>query len=230
MNAKLGQICVFWKAVLLGAAAVTSCLAGTIYSDLGPGGAYIVNRDYETNFDFMATPFVTTGGGSLAEIVIPLFSLNNPVSLSLYSDSGGQPGSVLENWSVTVPGFPGLLTTIPSALNPFLSPGTEYWIVISLTTAQKDHLAWYQNSQGLAGGIWAGNVANGLLNFVPASPAPALELDSLQASATPEPHNRILIGVGLLALACAIQARARRRRQWMCDQTGILRPKTAERA
>jgi len=71
VNAKLGQICVFWRAVLLGAVAVTSCLAGTIYSDLGPGGAYIVNRDYETNFDFMATPFVTTGGGSLADIVIP---------------------------------------------------------------------------------------------------------------------------------------------------------------
>jgi hypothetical protein len=39
--------------------------AAIIYSDLGPGNSFIVNREYETNFDVMTTPFISTGEGFL---------------------------------------------------------------------------------------------------------------------------------------------------------------------
>jgi hypothetical protein len=181
--------------------------AGTIYNNLGPGNTWIINRDYSTNFDFMAAPFVTSGGGHLGDIVIPLFSLHNPVSLGLYADSGGKPGTLLENFSLTAPGFPGILTTIPSARNPLLSAGTEYWLVFTPTPAQKNELAWYENDLGLTGGIWAGNVLDDMLNFVPGSPMPAIQLNSVSV---PEPASEILLGSGLLMLAfCRTRVSAR---------------------
>ncbi len=113
------------------------CLAATIYSNFGPGNTFIVNRDYQTNFDFMATSFVSTGGGILENIITPIFSLDSPVAFGLYTDSGGEPNALLEDWSVTVPGFPAELVTLTSAQNPLLFAGTPYWFVISLTGAQK---------------------------------------------------------------------------------------------
>jgi hypothetical protein len=50
----------------------------TIYNNLGPSNSFLTNRDYKTNFDFLATTFVTTGGGHLGTIMTPIFSLNPP--------------------------------------------------------------------------------------------------------------------------------------------------------
>jgi hypothetical protein len=168
--------------------------AGTIYNNLGPGNTWIVNREYDTNFDFMATPFVTTGGGKLDTILAPFFSLDSPVTLGLYTDSSGHPGALLESWSATVPGFPGVLTTFTSVLNPSLSADTEYWFVV--TPPAPHQPAWYWNNQGITGGVWAGNALNSLISFVPGSPMPAIQLNSV-----PEPASGILLGSGLLILA-----------------------------
>lgn len=184
--------------VTLGFIVAIPCLADNLYSNLGPGGTFVINREYDTNFDFMATTFVTTDGGSLGNIRTSLFSLDSPVDLRLYTDSGGQPGALLESWSATVPGFPGLLTTFPSVQNPLLSADTQYWFVIALTNAQKDKLAWYQNNQLVAGGIWAGNSLDAMLEFVPGSPAPAIELDSTSSTSVPEPASGVLVGTLLL--------------------------------
>ena len=190
---------IFLNAILaLGFAGASPCHAGTLYSNLGPGDTFIINQEYDTNFDFMATTFVTTGGGSLGNLRTSLFSLDSPVDLRLYTDSGGQPGALLESWSATVPGFPGLLMTLPSDQHPLLSANTQYWFVIALTNAQKDKLAWYQNNQGVAGGIFAGNSLNGFLEFVPDSPAPAIELNSTSSTPVPEPASGVLVGTLLL--------------------------------
>ena len=183
---------IFTALLILGSVAATPCLADTIYSNLGPGSTWIVNREYNVNSDFMATSFVATGSGELGDIETPLFNLNNPVTLGLYTDSNNEPDTLLESFSFDAPGFPGILTTIPSVQNPMLAAGTEYWLVISVTDAQKDKLAWYQNNQGVAGGIWFGNALDGLIEAVPASPMPAIELDTVAAVAVPEPAGGIL--------------------------------------
>ena len=174
------------------------CLAGSIYSNLGPGDSFIINRDFETNFDFMATTFVATGGGVLGDIRTSLFSLDSPVDLGLYTDSGDKPGALLESWSATVPGFPGILTTITSVQNPLLAAGAQYWFVIALTDAQRNKVAWYQNNQGVAGGVWAGPSLDHMLEFEPDSPAPAIELDSTASAPVPEPTSGVLVGTLLL--------------------------------
>lgn len=172
--------------------------AEVIYSNLGAGDSFIINREYDTNFDFMATTFVTTVGGNLGAVKVPIFSLHSPVTFGLYTDSSGKPGIELEQWSSAVPGVPGTLMTLASVRNPLLSAATLYWFVIALTAAQKDEVAWYQNNQGLKGGVWAGGL-NGLLEFEPDSPMPAIQLTSI--AAVPEPNTYVLWAGGLMLLA-----------------------------
>jgi len=214
MNVRTARLVIFLSALLLlGLGAATPSLADPLYSNLGPGNTFIINRDWQTNFDFMATPFVTTSGGNLGDILTPLFSLDNPVSIGLYTDSSGQPGTLLEGWSIDAPGFPGILTTIASVTNPLLSADTQYWLVITLTDAQKNELAWYENDQGIDGGIWAGNSLTGLISFEPASPAPAIQLDMVgSTSAMPEPGSgTLLAGLALILML----SRAAGRRVWL---------------
>src|SRR5215831_4768294 len=64
----------------LGFVLTRPCAGGTIYSNLGPNNAFIVNREYETNFAFMATNFIATNGGILASITTPVFSLSSPAN------------------------------------------------------------------------------------------------------------------------------------------------------
>ena len=124
-------------------------------TNLGPSNSFIINRNYQTNFNFLATTFVATGGRHLGTIITPIFSLNPPVNFGLYTNSAGQPGTLLKDRSVTVPGFPAQFLTLTSVLNPSLSAGTEYWFVVSLTRGQKNDLAWCENDQGVDGGVWA---------------------------------------------------------------------------
>jgi hypothetical protein len=177
--------------------------AAVIYSNLGAGDSFIINREYDVNSNFMATPFVTSDGGNLADIRTPLFSLNDPVTLGLYTDSSGIPGTLLESWSAIVPGIPGQLVTLASVQNPLLSADTQYWFVVTVTQAQRLNLAWYQNSQGFLGGIFESNDFKHWLQFVPDSPAPAIELTSI--ASVPEPRASMLLAGGLLILtvSCA---------------------------
>src|SRR5579863_6593353 len=78
----------------------------TIYNNLSPVNTFLTNRDYQTNFAFMATSFVSTGQGNLDDVLTPVFSLDSPVTFGIYTDSGNAPGALLESWTATVPGFP----------------------------------------------------------------------------------------------------------------------------
>ena len=71
--------------------AATPSLADTIYNNLEPGNTWIINREYNVNNDFMATTFVASSDGKLADVLLPLFSLHNPVSMGLYTDSSANP-------------------------------------------------------------------------------------------------------------------------------------------
>src|SRR5262249_2857017 len=121
-----------------------------------------------------------------------------------------KPDTLLESWSITAPGFPGLLTTVPSVQNPLLSAATQYWFVIDVTDAQKLNLAWYWNDQGVGGGVWIGNSLSGLIEALPASPAPAIQLNSTAVTAVPEPASWIGLASGLAAMGMVGVIRRRR--------------------
>jgi len=109
-------------------------LAGSIlYSDIGAGypGDSLAG-DSPGSYSYFGTTFTATGSGALGDILITLSS-DNPghYNAGLYANSGGEPGTLLESYSVSVPFGNTVLTTIDSVSHPSLSTGTEYWFVVS---------------------------------------------------------------------------------------------------
>ena len=76
-------------------------------------------------------PFTPSNTVALSSLVAPLGVFDGPNHLDafLLSDAAGHPGAVLETFSLSgLPGgFPLPLLTIPSALNPVLVAGQQYW-------------------------------------------------------------------------------------------------------
>ncbi|HUJ43070.1 MAG TPA: hypothetical protein VLW52_05620 [Opitutaceae bacterium] len=83
-------------AVLAVLGAPLPAFCATPCNNLGPGDTFIINREYDTNFTFLASDFVTASGGYLGSILTPLFSLDSPITFGLYNDASGKPGTLLE--------------------------------------------------------------------------------------------------------------------------------------
>jgi hypothetical protein len=115
--------------------------AGTIFSNVGPGfpgdsNGFVVGNTGSPDGGFLGTNFVATGSGNLDTLSLDVQAATGPISVGLYANSAGQPGTLLESWSVAIPigiGFPPIpsLTTLASVGHPLLSSGTEYWVVLS---------------------------------------------------------------------------------------------------
>lgn len=207
--------------LLLCLAASHPAAANVLFTNLGPGDSYNTNLfdGYVTansaNPFSVATDFTATATGSLGTLLLPISDDNGYVSLGLYTDSSGQPGTLLEGWTdISVPttrtDIP--LLSVTSLLNPVLSIGITYWLVvtspatISPIPPSSPALGWDASNQVSTGGIWVGNFAfpTPLSQAFPDSPAPAIELE-----ATPEPATWIMLACGLIVVVT------------MCAERGI---------
>jgi len=119
------------------------------------------------------------------------------LTFGLYTDSSGAPGTLLETWiDVTVPTSLPNLTTLTSVLHPLLSSGSTYWFLESnVVGASGRSIGWDANNQSIAGGVWTGTSPGSVSQINPASPAPAIELDS---AAVPEPASWLMVAAGLI--------------------------------
>jgi hypothetical protein len=168
--------------------------AGTIYSNIGPGfpgdslNVYILDGP-----TFAGTAFTTTGAGELATIFLGIGTTTSPATGGLYTNSSGEPGTLLESWTFSAPnvGFPS--ETLTSVAHPFLSSGTQYWFVLKLEIGQNG--GWLSNDQAISGGIWLGSTADTLSQMFTNTPTPGIQLTSV-----PEPSSRILLVVVSFAL------------------------------
>jgi hypothetical protein len=182
--------------------------AGVIVSDFGPGqtydntdGGFVINSTNRVAVSF--TPTTTSQFGSLE--IAAYLSWIGPTSnlvVALAADSSGLPGVGLETFSfapgaITTPASSGnKVLTGTSVLNPILTAGTQYWIVVSTSTTNTGY-GWGVNSlssqqfgvEEYSGGTWSYN--GDMLT-------PAFEVDSLDPA--PEPGAGGLLGAGLLAL------------------------------
>ncbi len=191
---------------------VPALSAGIIYSNIGAGfpgdspGHYGIDGRI---WPFIGTTFTTTAGGELSSIVTDLSYPSGPMTpftVGLYANASGQPGVSLESWNdVTVPGGSSCcppVTTFTSVLHPLLTPGTQYWFVMSLRGKIVD---WFENDQGVNGGIWFGSTVDDLSQGFATSATPGIQLDSV-----PEPSAGGLLIVGSLILYL--------RRTFACDR------------
>lgn len=175
--------------------------AGTAYNNFGPGNTVGVNAWIFTNASgFIATTFTTTGAGPLSSVLLDAGCSSTPITLGLYTNSAGQPGTLLESW--TVPVTTVQLITLTSVLNPVLSSGTQYWFVITIPSNSTIEWAW--NNQGVNGGVWLGSGINALNEGSSPNPTPVIQLNTQNApNGTPLPPTLILTLCGLALLGLA---------------------------
>jgi hypothetical protein len=157
-----------------------------------PGDSYLI----------YAVPFVPGATALLRSFEVPLgiVSGENQLQAFLMSDSGGEPGSVLESFSLSnLPSPPGPLLTVESTLNPLVVTGQRYWF--GVTGGAQTFGLWTLNlfqgdpNGGGASSIVSSGVA-GAWTVGSGSRSGALEV---MGDPVPEPSYTILVGcVGFL--------------------------------
>lgn len=113
-----------------------------------------------------AAPFTVTGGSySLTSVSLVLQHLqdHNNLAISIFSDSGGEPGvTVLETLAVDPSNLSATpqLVTYDSSLTPVLNANTTYWLVVEPHRIQNignpsDNAVygWYENNSFVLGSV-----------------------------------------------------------------------------
>lgn len=193
----------------------------TIYSNFGPGYTYNINAAYPVTgiaapdydkFD-IALDFIPTGTYGLDSITVAMCIGNqsvsvNEVALSICSDAGGQPGAVLESWTIPVPieyGF-GFIYNPPlsanSVLNPLLTSGTRYWLLAEAAT-DESVLEWNLSSPTDVGSLSFRMNGGAWTTY-------ETERSAFQVNGSdiPEPTTLALLGCGILVLLFFSRRRA----------------------
>jgi hypothetical protein len=146
------------------------------------------------------------------EIDLALSSLDgysSAISISLATDSGGLPGTMLESWNLNGP-FPPFSSTndIVQTLTPttptLLLAGTEYWLVAASAASNTD-VAWNGPSSAAAGTTL--DVYNSGSWHEYAGDSVAFDVLGSNVLSTPEPNYISVLSLGLLAMGWAIRKR-----------------------
>lgn len=212
---------VFRFALVLAVLCVSSLptWAGVIYSNLGAS-----NPPYDENSGWavfngagqQAVGMVFTAGssGSVSQIDVALgltFS-NGNATVSLWTDSGGLPGTSLGSWNVTVTepfgDYSGAVVTIPGLAGPSLTADETYILAVIADPTTTNDLGWYYNNQGLSG-PFVYSTDGGSTWGATSGPLSAFDILGGPASA-PEPTTVALLGAGLLCLLARARKRALR--------------------
>jgi hypothetical protein len=195
------------KIFMLAALSCVCLNAGTIiYSDFGAGQAYDNSAGWNVGAgSSVATGFDPSASGTLSQVDVALENLGaiEPLSIMVETDSGGTPsGTVLDSWMLSTSSIASMpqTYTLSSSLNPALTAGTEYWLVLS-STDPNDSYAWMENSTGTTGKDY--NNGSGW-QIQPSLVTPAFDVETGSASVpTPEPATLGFTALGFLALFAA---------------------------
>lgn len=187
--------------------------AGIIYSGFGPGYSYeccsawvVSGADASAGPLAPAMGFTAAISGDVSQIDVALsvYTGTGNVTVSLWTDVGGFPGSQLGSWDVTATQSYDnccAVVTIPVVAGPSITAGQTYFLA-AVPDSATDLDFW--NEEGIPGQIawsrdgWSTPYYNEI--------GPLGAFDILGGASTPEPATAMLLGTGLLALL------ARRRR------------------
>lgn len=215
--------------------AVPALHADTIvaFTNFGPGytasanGATWVGNDNEAGAENAAQEFTPTATGDFSGAILDIgetVSASHTAILDLDDDNGGFPGSTLEEISVFVDGFaPGNLVTFDSVLDPLLTAGDSYWIVVSadIDSGQPtNQLLWMASSDPApgSGGFQCTGVGCATAGPGAQTGAAAFEIDESVVLA-PEPAPVLLAPLGLIMLLAARNICRRRKAQLAIPRT-----------
>jgi hypothetical protein len=191
--------------------------ATTIFTSLGAGNSYddttgaSVSGASSNTGSFAATGMAFTPSGNFLlgqiDTALNFWAGTNSVVLTLNTDSGGSPGSVLETWNLgTLPAIETCCTieTVTPTSPIFLNSGVQYWLVASPGAANTS-VVWEANNLGLTG-TEGQRIGNSAFNPIRAT----LSAFDVQGTSVPEPGT---FGAEAAAIAFGSAALYRRLRR-----------------
>jgi PEP-CTERM motif len=194
-----------------------SAKAQTLFSNFGPGQSYnsgtlwVVGTEVEGESGVLAVPFVPSETATLSDVMAALGE-EGSVDFYVESDSGGEPGAILDTLTTTgtIGSSSSILTYTCSSCSE-LTSGTTYFLV-AVSSPVDGYSAWndsnsdvgsyYYNGTGSATGPWT-------LTTSGSDTLPAFEVDGTPLTPTPEPPSQLLFGTGLLGFAAFFSLRRR---------------------
>jgi hypothetical protein len=217
MNRRLAATLLLGLSLAL--AATTPARAGaTIFSNLGAGDSYngatgwTLGSPDPNDYFVSASAFTSPGNYELGtiEVAAGLVRGTNSLTISLDADSGGNPGALIESFTISgaMPAFgsvsSGNLVLATSVLNPLLTAGTQYWVVLSVPNDGNTWAAWNWNSIGDTGGFAQSDNGSPLIGGTNTRSA-------MRITAIPEPASVVLAGTSLVVLlGCGLLRRNKR--------------------
>jgi len=198
-----------WLALMLAAFLCVSSVparAGVFFDDFGAGYAYDCcsgwtvsgagsDEGAEVESGSLFTALIS-GTVSQIDLALSFGSGDGGATVSLWTDSGGLPGSQLGSWGVTATEKFGnccAVVTIPGLAAPSLTAGQSYFLVAIADDTSSE--AWNWNTTG-ATGVLAQEGGGGWYSH---SGEPLGAFDVLSGGVSvPEPATMTLLGTGLL--------------------------------
>jgi hypothetical protein len=194
-----------------------SAKAQTLFSNFGTGQTYntgtasVVGTVIKDEPIVLAVPFVSSQTATLSDVMAPLGG-EGSVNFYVESDSGGQPGSILDTLTTTetIGSFSSILTYTCLSCSE-LTSGTTYFLVAvsppgngfsDWFISNSDFGALYGNDIGSTSGPWTATTSL-------SDPLPAFEVNGTPLTPTPEPPSQLLFGTGLLGFAAFFSLRRR---------------------
>jgi len=213
MNCTLRKTGILAMAVLLAAmiCSVDAVAGSSLYSTLGPGGAYDNSGGYTVDgsnyFDqVIANPFTLGAGGFVSDAMLALENIqggNNPLNVYIESNSGGVPGNIIAQLTQvgTISGTGGLVTFTCSGLACSLGPGS-YWLV-AVEPDPNTQQGWFLSYEDQLGNVAYNEIGS---PTGPWSVADGIPLNGFQID-TPEPATWLVLMPGLLGAGYGLRRR-----------------------